>query len=147
VVVDSSPTRSQPIDGLGCCVLESPLDDAAATLLAAQLKALADPARVKLISMIATAPAGELCACNLPEALGKSQPTTSHHLHQLLDAGLIEREQRGKWAWFRLRADRLAALRSALGEGAGQHHDVNPWAPALGSGEGQGDESDDRSSR
>ena len=101
----------------GCCVLAAPLDDDEATQLALQLKALADPARIRLVSMLATAPTGELCACDLPEALGKSQPTVSHHLRQLTEAGLIEREQRGKWAWFRLRADRLAELRSALGEG------------------------------
>lgn len=100
-----------------CCVLDEALDHDAAERLADQLKALADPARIRLISMLATAPGGELCACDLPAALGKSQPTTSHHLHQLLEAGLVEREQRGKWAWFRLRADRLAAVRGALGEG------------------------------
>lgn len=99
-----------------CCVFVAPLADADADALAGQLKALADPARIKLVSMLATAPGGELCACDLPAALGKSQPTTSHHLRQLLDAGLIEREQRGKWAWFRLVPDQLAALRTALGE-------------------------------
>ncbi len=102
----------------GCCVLTAPLADDEASALAAQLKALADPARVKLVSMLATSPSGELCACDLPDAIGKSQPTTSHHLRQLLDAGLVEREQRGKWAWFRLRADELARVRAALGEGS-----------------------------
>lgn len=101
----------------GCCVLVAPLSDDDAATLATQLKALADPARIKLVSMLATTESGELCACDLPAALGKSQPTVSHHLRQLLEAGLVEREQRGKWAWFRLRADRLAALRTALGEG------------------------------
>jgi ArsR family transcriptional regulator len=102
----------------GCCVLEAPLDDDEASMLAAQLKALADPTRLRLVSMLGTATSGELCACDLPDRVGKSQPTVSHHLHQLVEAGLAEREQRGKWAWFRLRADRLAALRAALGEGA-----------------------------
>ncbi len=101
----------------GCCVLAAPLDDDDATQLAAQLKAIADPARIRLVSMLATSETGELCACDLPAALGKSQPTISHHLRQLVDAGLVEREQRGKWAWFRLRTDRLAAIRAALGEG------------------------------
>jgi ArsR family transcriptional regulator, arsenate/arsenite/antimonite-responsive transcriptional repressor len=100
--------------GPGCCVFAAPLDDAEADQLAAQLKALADPNRIKLISMLATAPAGELCACDLPAALGKSQPTTSHHLKLLVDAGLVAREQRGKWAWFRLRHDRLERVRAAL---------------------------------
>jgi ArsR family transcriptional regulator len=100
-----------------CCVLESTLDDQQATDLAAQLKALADPVRLRLLSMIATSAAGELCACTLPEALDRSQPTTSHHLSQLVHAGLLVREQRGKWAWFRLDTDRLGAIRAALGEG------------------------------
>lgn len=102
----------------GCCVLRAPLDEGEAEQLAAQLKALADPTRIRLISMLATCDGGELCACDLPTALGKSQPTTSHHLKLLTDAGLVEREQRGKWAWFRLRADQLAAIRAALGEDA-----------------------------
>ncbi|MFN0092285.1 MAG: metalloregulator ArsR/SmtB family transcription factor [Acidimicrobiales bacterium] len=101
-----------------CCVLTAPLDEPTAEALAAQMKALADPARLRLVSMLATAPAGELCACDLPAAVGRSQPTVSHHLSLLVAAGLVEREQRGKWAWFRLRRDRLAALRGALGEGA-----------------------------
>lgn len=100
--------------GPDCCVFVAPLGDDEADRLAAQLKALADPNRIKLISMLATSPTGELCACDLPAALKKSQPTTSHHLKLLVEAGLVEREQRGKWAWFRLRHDRLATLRAAL---------------------------------
>lgn len=110
----------------GCCVLEQPLDDRQATELAAQLKALADPIRLRLLSMIATSPTGELCACTLPEALDRSQPTTSHHLTQLVHAGLLTREQRGKWAWFRLDNDRLGAIRAALGEGAEHQHVAKP---------------------
>jgi arsenate reductase (thioredoxin) len=110
----------------GCCVLESPLDDQQATDLAAQLKALADPVRLRLLSMIATSATGELCACTLPEALDRSQPTTSHHLTQLVHAGLLVREQRGKWAWFRLDTDRLGAIRAALGEGVVHRHVAKP---------------------
>ncbi len=95
-------------------VLDTRFDANDAELLAALLKVLADPARIRLISILAASRTGEVCACELPPALGKSQPTTSHHLRQLLDAGLIEREQRGKWAWFKLRAGRLAAIRTAL---------------------------------
>ena len=109
-----------------CCVLEAPLDDIAATELATQLKAIADPVRLRALSMIATAPTGELCACNFPELLERSQPTVSHHLGQLVAAGLIEREQRGKWAWYRLASDRLGALRAALGEGATHRHVGKP---------------------
>lgn len=111
IPVDANP-RS-PVER--CCVLDEVLDEAAAVQLASQLKALADPARLRLVSLMATAPDGEVCACDLPEAIGKSQPTTSHHLRQLVDAGLIEREQRGRWAWFRLDQSALAAIRTALG--------------------------------
>lgn len=96
-------------------MLDEVLDEHDAVRLAAQLKALADPARLRLVSMMATAPRGEVCACDLPTAIGKSQPTTSHHLRQLVDAGLIVREQRGRWAWFRLDQTALAAIRAALG--------------------------------
>lgn len=101
-----------------CCVLDAPLDDDGAAVLAAQLKALADPTRLRLLSLIATSATGDMCACNLPSAVGKSQPTVSHHLSQLVQAGVITREQRGKWAWFRLNPGCLAAIRSALGEDA-----------------------------
>jgi ArsR family transcriptional regulator len=108
-----------PVEAL-CCppVTAGRLDEKAASDLAAVLKALADPVRLRLVSIIAAAPTGEVCACDLPGLLGRSQPTVSHHLTQLVHAGLIDREQRGKWAWFRLRPDRFAAVRAALGEGA-----------------------------
>lgn len=103
-----------------CCspVTAGRLDEAAATELAAVLKALADPVRLQLVSIIAGAPTGEVCACDLPALIDRSQPTVSYHLSQLVRAGLVDREQRGKWAWFRLRPDGLAAVRAALGEGA-----------------------------
>jgi len=108
-----------PVEAL-CCppVTANVLDEAAATELAGVLKALADPIRIRLVSLIAAAPTGELCACDLPALLDRSQPTVSHHLTQLVRAGLIDREQRGKWAWFRIRPDGFAAIRAALGEGA-----------------------------
>jgi protein-tyrosine-phosphatase len=109
-----------------CCVLEAPLDEDGATMLASQLKALADPTRLRLLSLIATSPTGELCACVLPAAVDKSQPTVSHHLSQLVHAGVIEREQRGKWAWFRLNARCLAAIRATLGEDADHRHVGRP---------------------
>jgi arsenate reductase (thioredoxin) len=109
-----------------CSVVEAPISDADATRLADTLKALADPVRLRLVSLLATAPTGELCACVLPDAVGKSQPTVSHHLGLLVDAGLVDREQRGKWAWFRLRHEQLAVVRSALGEGAVRSRTRNP---------------------
>ncbi len=102
-------------DGL-CCppLLISPLGEDDAAELARLFKALADPARLRLVSMIASAESGEACACDLAEPLDRSQPTISHHLGQLVQAGILEREQRGKWAWFRLRAGRLDAICTAL---------------------------------
>ncbi|MCB0995189.1 MAG: helix-turn-helix transcriptional regulator [Acidimicrobiales bacterium] len=99
-----------------CCssLLSAPLDEDAAVELAAVLKALADPVRLRLVSLVAASAAGELCACELPELVDRSQPTTSHHLSQLVKAGILEREQRGKWAWFRLRQQRLDALAALL---------------------------------
>ena len=104
-----------------CCspVTAGVIDEAAAAELAAVLKALADPVRVRLVSIIGGSPSGEVCACDLPELLDRSQPTISHHLTLLVRAGLIDREQRGKWAWFRLRPEGFAAVRAALGEGIG----------------------------
>lgn len=104
-----------------CCspVTAGVIDEATAIELAAVLKALADPVRVRLVSLIGAAPSGEICACDLPALVDRSQPTVSHHLSQLVRAGLVDREQRGKWAWFRLRPEGFAAVRAALGEGAG----------------------------
>lgn len=98
-----------------CCapVLVSPLSEAEAADLAAAFKVLADPARLRLLSMIAGA--AESCACDLVGPLGKSQPTVSHHLAVLTDAGLVEREKRGKWAYYRVVPGRLAVLRDVLG--------------------------------
>ena len=115
-----SDSTSKPSDSTAeplCCssITIAPLDDADAARLAAVLKALADPVRLKLVSIVASAADGEACACDFAEPLGKSQPTISHHLSQLVKAGILEREQRGKWAWFRLNDERLADLCRALG--------------------------------
>jgi len=95
-------------------LLKGPLDAADAERLAGALKALADPARLRLLSLIQAQPGREACVCHLTEPLGLSQPTVSHHLKVLLGAGLVEREQRGSWAFFRVCEEPLAALRSLL---------------------------------
>ena len=99
-----------------CCepLLAEPIGAEEANTLAAAFKLLSDPIRLRVLSLVANAPGGELCACDLPERLGRSQPTVSHHLSLLVDAGLLSREQRGKWAWFRVEPDRVAVLRAAL---------------------------------
>lgn len=104
-----------------CCppLLAAPLSEGDAAELAEVLKALADPARLRLISIIAAAPEGEACACDLTEPLDRSQATVSHHLSQLTRAGILRREQRGKWAWFRLSPDRLNDICRALGNQGG----------------------------
>ena len=99
-----------------CCspVMDSMLSAEQADDLAAAFKVLADPVRLRLLSMIANASSGEACVCDLTEPLDRSQPTISHHLSVLVDAGLVEREKRGKWAYFRAVPARLDVLRDAL---------------------------------
>lgn len=99
-----------------CCpsVAKAPLDEHEAKGLADAFAALADPVRVRLLSIIASAEGGEVCACDLVEPVGRSQPTVSHHLKVLHQAGLVEREKRGTWAWYRAVPERLRALQQAL---------------------------------
>lgn len=99
-----------------CCgpVLLERIDATEAEELAAAFKLFSDPIRLRMLSLIANAPGGEMCACDLPEAVGRSQPTVSHHLSLLTDAGLLAREQRGRWAWFRVERHRVAVLRDVL---------------------------------
>ena len=99
-----------------CCggLLAGALSEAEAEELAAAFKVLADPARLRLLSIVAGTAAGEVCACDLVEPLGRSQPTVSHHLSVLTDAGLLTREKRGRWAWYRVVPERLALLQQAL---------------------------------
>ena len=95
-------------------LLQEPLAADDAERLAAALKAIADPARLRLLSLIQAQPDHEACVCHLTEPLGLTQPTVSHHLKVLLDAGLVEREQRGSWAYFRVLDEQLGALRELL---------------------------------
>src|SRR3954447_5204923 len=99
----------------GCSPLRAaPRDEPAATELAAAFKALADPVRLRLLSLIAAAPEGSACSCHLEEPVGKSQPTVSHHLSLLAEAGLITKEKVGRWVMCSVVPERLAALRDAL---------------------------------
>ena len=95
-------------------LLEGPLAADEAEAMAAALRVLADPARLRLLGLIQSQPGNEACVCHLTEPLGLSQPTVSHHLKVLLNAGLVEREQRGSWAFFRVVPEPLAALRRLL---------------------------------
>jgi ArsR family transcriptional regulator len=99
-----------------CCasVLASPLDVTDATELAHGFSALADPVRLRVLSILAAAPRGEVCVCDFVGPLGKSQPTVSHHLKILSEAGLVEGERRGKWVWYTLNRARLAELHATI---------------------------------
>ncbi len=101
--------------GAVCCgsLVESPLDEAAAAELARVLGALADPVRIRLLSIVAAQ--GEVCSCDLETPLARTQPTISHHTRILAEAGLLEGEKRGRWVWWHVNPARLAAIRRALG--------------------------------
>lgn len=88
-------------DSVSCCGTGHAIDDTTAQELATVFKALSDPTRVKLLSLIMDSSAGELCACDLTAPVGLSQPTVSHHMKVLTEARLVTREQRGKWAYYR----------------------------------------------
>ena len=99
-----------------CCppLLREPLAADEAERLAQAFAVLSEPARIRLLSMIAASEGGEACVCNLTEPMGLSQPTISHHMKVLHDAGLVEREQRGRWAYYRIRTEPFQILRDAL---------------------------------
>ncbi|HYF46454.1 MAG TPA: metalloregulator ArsR/SmtB family transcription factor [Acidimicrobiales bacterium] len=105
--------RTAVVDGACCApVLAAPLSDVDAAELARGFAALADPVRLRLLSLVAAE--DEVCSCNLLEPLGKSQPTVSHHTKTLAEAGLIVGEKRGRWVWWRVVPERVAALQQAL---------------------------------
>ena len=99
-----------------CCppVLAGSLGREDAERLAATFKAIADPARLLVLSLIAAQPAGEACVCHFMGPLELSQPTVSHHLKLLFEAGILERERRGTWVFYRIVPQQLAALRNVL---------------------------------
>ena len=99
-----------------CCptISEAPLSEHDATELARGFAALADPARLRVLSILASASAGEVCACDLVDPVGRSQPTVSHHLKVLAEAGLIVGEKRGRWVWYRVVPERLGQLRQSI---------------------------------
>ena len=112
-------TRSLPVEVPICCAplraeLRSETD---AATLATQFAALADPVRLQLLSLLATDTAGAVCACDLVEPVGRSQPTVSHHLKVLTEAGLVTSERRGRNIWYAVVPAALEALRAALAQG------------------------------
>jgi ArsR family transcriptional regulator len=111
-----SPAASARFSAPICCapVTEAQLDQETAGNLARVFKALGDPNRMRLLSLIAATAEREACVCELTEPVGLSQPTVSHHLKQLVDANLLTREQRGKWSYYRVVDETLIALGKAL---------------------------------
>jgi ArsR family transcriptional regulator len=99
-----------------CCAppAREPLTAEGAELLARALKAVADPARLRLVSIVASSASGEVCVCDFTEPVGLSQPTVSHHLKILVDAGILHREKRGTWAYFSLVPGALNSLAGML---------------------------------
>ena len=102
--------------GAACCapLLRTRLGRGDAEALASAFKAIADPGRLRLLSFIAGQPGAEACVCHLVQPLGLAQPTVSHHLKVLTEAGLLARERRGTWMFYRLVPERVEALRQAL---------------------------------
>jgi ArsR family transcriptional regulator len=106
------------VPSAACCpLLREPLTAAQAADLARILKALADPTRLRLVSMVAAHEGGEACVCDLTDPLGLTQPTISHHLKILMDAGIFTRQKRGKWAYYALVPSALDALSAVLSTG------------------------------
>src|SRR5215467_4755908 len=107
-----------PAGTAACCppLSAEPLSAEQAELVAPQLKALADPVRLRLMSLVASHPGGEACVCDLTGAFDLSQPTISHHLKVLHETGLLDRDKRGVWVYYRARTGALASLGALIGD-------------------------------
>jgi ArsR family transcriptional regulator, arsenate/arsenite/antimonite-responsive transcriptional repressor len=110
-----------PVETIACCspLLAEPLSTEQAERMAPLLKALADPVRLRLLSLVASHADGEACVCDLNEAFELSQPTISHHLKVLHDVGLLDRSKRGTWVYYRVRAEVLGGVATLVGGVAG----------------------------
>ncbi|MBO0843893.1 MAG: winged helix-turn-helix transcriptional regulator [Nocardioides sp.] len=106
-----------PVQAVACCspVTREPLSAESAERIAPLLKAIADPVRLRLLSLVASHADGEACVCDLNDAFALSQPTISHHLKLLHEAGLLDREKRGVWVYYRIDAGALSDLATLLG--------------------------------
>ncbi len=106
-----------PVQTLACCspLTREPLSQSDAERIAPLLKALADPARLRLLSLVASHDGGEACVCDLNDAFDLSQPTISHHLKVLHEAGLLDRDKRGIWVYYRARTEAMTALGALIG--------------------------------
>jgi ArsR family transcriptional regulator len=116
--MSKSLTLLSPVDAVACCSPLSwePMSQAQADTIAPLLKALADPVRLRLMSLVASHEGGEACICDLNPAFDLSQPTISHHLKVLHEAGLLDREKRGVWVYYRARTEALTNLGALIGD-------------------------------
>jgi ArsR family transcriptional regulator, arsenate/arsenite/antimonite-responsive transcriptional repressor len=113
--VSEAPVAARPLASQCCApLLREPITAGQAADLARTLKALADPARLRLVSMVAAHEGGEACVCDLTEPLGLTQPTVSHHLKVLVEAGIFTRDKRGVWAYYALVPAAMDALATVL---------------------------------
>jgi ArsR family transcriptional regulator len=106
-----------PVEAVACCspVTREPLSAEAADRVAPLVKAIADPVRLRLVSLVASHADGEACVCDLNDAFDLSQPTISHHLKLLHESGILDREKRGVWVYYRVNRDALRDLATLLG--------------------------------
>ncbi|HYJ26464.1 MAG TPA: metalloregulator ArsR/SmtB family transcription factor [Nocardioides sp.] len=109
-----------PVETVACCspLVREPLSADRAERVAPLLKALADPVRLRLVSIVAASEGGEACVCDLNDAFDLSQPTISHHLKVLHDAGLLDRTKRGVWVYYAVRRDVLSDVATLIGGSA-----------------------------
>jgi ArsR family transcriptional regulator, arsenate/arsenite/antimonite-responsive transcriptional repressor len=114
--MSKSLTLLDPVETAACCppLTAQPLSQAEAEQIVPVLKALADPVRLRLVSLVASHSGGEACVCDLNDAFDLSQPTISHHLKVLHDAGLLHRSKRGVWAFYTIRPEALASVATLM---------------------------------
>jgi ArsR family transcriptional regulator len=110
-----------PVEAVACCspLMSSPMSAETAEQIAPMLKAIADPVRLRLLSLVASHADREACVCDLGDAFDLSQPTISHHLKVLFEAGLLDRSKRGTWVYYQVKPDVLANLATLLGSVGG----------------------------
>lgn len=115
-MLEVTDVTDAPTTEAGCCapLVREPLTAEDAEQLAVTLKALADPARLRLLSVVAASQDQEACVCDLIDPIGLSQPTVSHHLKVLTEAGFLTRSKRGTWAYYRLQPSALTAVSGLL---------------------------------
>ena len=119
--MSKSQLELTPVETVACCspLTQEPLSAERAERIAPLLKALADPVRLRLLSLVASYADQEACVCDLNDAFELSQPTISHHLKVLHEVGLLDRSKRGVWVYYRVRPDALSSLSTLLGGVAG----------------------------